>query len=306
MNSSITTYSPTTLSAATIGANPHSSFTGKELDEETGYGYFGARYMDHELTTGWLSVDPMADKYPGISPYAYCVWNPVKLVDPDGEEVNPIYDLSGSFLGTDDLGLQGDPIIMDRSKFKQGMSNAEAHKAEASFSGLVGFCNSDGFSDFLEHSGSLSSRPDWDGIVTREEGIAWAKEHPGALNHPTPDNTLYIDASKLDFGNITTSDFKNGIGEDSRIQTLNAGNFVRGLKKGRLQNTVYALGRVNLILLNGAGDVKVVNNEATDYDWNKGGGFIRNTLIMGERIAHGLNDNHGFKTYYYGAGKVKK
>ena len=27
------------------------SFTGKERDEETGYGYFGARYMDHELMT---------------------------------------------------------------------------------------------------------------------------------------------------------------------------------------------------------------------------------------------------------------
>ena len=63
-----------------------SSFTGKERDEETGYGYFGARYMDHELMTMWLSVDPMADKYPSISPYAYCAWNPVKLVDPDGRE----------------------------------------------------------------------------------------------------------------------------------------------------------------------------------------------------------------------------
>ena len=61
-------------------------FTGKERDEETGYGYFGARYMDHELTTMWLSVDPMADKYPSISPYAYCAWNPVKLVDPEGKE----------------------------------------------------------------------------------------------------------------------------------------------------------------------------------------------------------------------------
>ena len=47
-------------------------FTVKERDEETGYGYFGARYMDHELMTMWLSVDPMADKYPSISPYAYC------------------------------------------------------------------------------------------------------------------------------------------------------------------------------------------------------------------------------------------
>ena len=61
-------------------------FTGKERDEETGFGYFGARYMDHELMTMWLSVDPMADKYPSISPYAYCSWNPMRLVDPDGKE----------------------------------------------------------------------------------------------------------------------------------------------------------------------------------------------------------------------------
>ncbi|MBQ3944399.1 MAG: hypothetical protein II670_02160 [Alphaproteobacteria bacterium] len=64
-----------------------SSFTGKERDEETGYGYFGARYMDHELMTMWLSVDPLADKYPSISPYVYCAWNPVKLVDPDGRDI---------------------------------------------------------------------------------------------------------------------------------------------------------------------------------------------------------------------------
>ena len=63
--------------------------TGKERDEETGYGYFGARYMDHELMTMWLSVDPMADKYPSISPYAYCAWNPVKLVDSDGRDFDP-------------------------------------------------------------------------------------------------------------------------------------------------------------------------------------------------------------------------
>ena len=68
------------------GIQDHSTFTGKERDEETGYGYFGARYMDHELMTMWLSVDPMSDKYPGISPYAYCAWNPVKLIDSDGRE----------------------------------------------------------------------------------------------------------------------------------------------------------------------------------------------------------------------------
>ena len=66
------------------------SFTGKEKDEETGYGYFGARYMDHELMTMWLSVDPMANKYPSLSPYNYCAWNPVKLVDPDGRDGVPV------------------------------------------------------------------------------------------------------------------------------------------------------------------------------------------------------------------------
>ena len=35
----------------------------------------------------WLSVDPMSDKYPNISPYAYCAWNPVKLVDPNGQDI---------------------------------------------------------------------------------------------------------------------------------------------------------------------------------------------------------------------------
>ena len=61
------------------------SFTGKERDSETGFSYFGARYYDSDLMTGWLSVDPMADDFLYISPYNYCNWNPVKLKDPDGE-----------------------------------------------------------------------------------------------------------------------------------------------------------------------------------------------------------------------------
>ena len=64
-----------------------SSSTGKERDSETGFSYFGARYYDSDILTGWLSVDPLADKYPSLSPYAYCGWNPVKLVDPDGREL---------------------------------------------------------------------------------------------------------------------------------------------------------------------------------------------------------------------------
>lgn len=47
-----------------------------------------ARHYNSALSI-WLSVDPMADKYPGTSPYTYCANNPVRLVDPDGRD--PIY-----------------------------------------------------------------------------------------------------------------------------------------------------------------------------------------------------------------------
>ena len=54
--------------------------------------------------TMWLSVDPMADKYPGISPYAYCAWNPVKLVDPDGREFGKTYDkITGEMIHDDHI-----------------------------------------------------------------------------------------------------------------------------------------------------------------------------------------------------------
>ena len=58
-------------------------FTGKERDAETGYDYFGARYYSSSLGI-WLSVDPMSDKYPSLSPYVYCADNPVNAFDLDG------------------------------------------------------------------------------------------------------------------------------------------------------------------------------------------------------------------------------
>ena len=69
----------------TTGGNVNDKykFTEKERDTETNYDYFGARYYDSELAR-WLSVDPLADKYPGWSPYNYCLNNPLIIVDPDG------------------------------------------------------------------------------------------------------------------------------------------------------------------------------------------------------------------------------
>ena len=69
-----------------LTANSTYTFSAKEKDSETGLSYFGSRYYNSDLSI-WLSVDPMADKYPSMSSYVYCANNPVKLVDPNGEDI---------------------------------------------------------------------------------------------------------------------------------------------------------------------------------------------------------------------------
>ena len=71
-------------------------FNGKELDEETGFYYYGARYLN-PTSAVWLSVDPIF--HAGSSPYAYCLGNPVKLIDTDGR-VETYFDENGNQIGT--------------------------------------------------------------------------------------------------------------------------------------------------------------------------------------------------------------
>ena len=61
-----------------------------------------ARYYNSDLSI-WLSVDPLVDKYPNLSPYTYCADNPVRLVDEDGREIGDYYNYAGKYLGNDNI-----------------------------------------------------------------------------------------------------------------------------------------------------------------------------------------------------------
>ena len=61
-------------------------FNGKELDEETGLYYYGARYMNPK-TSLWYGVDALAEKYVSTGCYVYCIDNPVKFIDSDGNDI---------------------------------------------------------------------------------------------------------------------------------------------------------------------------------------------------------------------------
>ena len=58
-------------------------FNGKELDEETGLYYYGARYMNPK-TSLWYGVDQYAIEFSNIGSYVYCMGNPIILNDNDG------------------------------------------------------------------------------------------------------------------------------------------------------------------------------------------------------------------------------
>ncbi|RRJ91566.1 RHS repeat-associated core domain-containing protein [Paenimyroides tangerinum] len=61
-------------------------FNGKEQDEATGMYYYGARYYDPRISI-FISVDPLAEKYPNIGGYVYVANNPINFIDPDGREI---------------------------------------------------------------------------------------------------------------------------------------------------------------------------------------------------------------------------
>ena len=71
-------------------------FNGKELDEETGLYYYGARYMQ-PIASIWYGIDPLTEKYPDVSAYVYCMGNPVKYIDLDGKETYVSANKDGTY-----------------------------------------------------------------------------------------------------------------------------------------------------------------------------------------------------------------
>jgi len=104
-------------------------FTGKELDEEAGLGwyYFGARYYDPVIGR-WVTVDPVLGKGAqgflisngllSVSPYNYALNRPTVLTDPDGECPICVGALIGA--GLDVAGQFAQSVASGRSEFSFG------------------------------------------------------------------------------------------------------------------------------------------------------------------------------------------
>ena len=76
-------------------------FNGKEMDEETGLYYYGARYMN-PATSLFLNVDRFLEKYTSFTPYNYCGANPIGRIDLNGDTLSVVNKTGGFLFSLDD------------------------------------------------------------------------------------------------------------------------------------------------------------------------------------------------------------
>jgi len=102
-----TNYYPSGLpwnSATGTGAGvQNKKYNGKEFVEMHGLDTYDYGTRGYYAAMGrFTTVDPLCEKYYSISPYAYCLGNPVNAIDPDGREVYKLgfsYSMSSGVFG---------------------------------------------------------------------------------------------------------------------------------------------------------------------------------------------------------------
>ena len=125
---------------------PH-KYNGKEFDKMHGlntYDYGARQY--NPVTARWDRMDPLAEKYYSISPYAYCMNNPIIFVDPDGMDGVAAIDFDNKtilisqtfYYNKKSEGLNKKGIVSDREINNSSLGHITA-PAEISFVDKDGF-----------------------------------------------------------------------------------------------------------------------------------------------------------------------
>ena len=157
-------------------------FNGKELDPETGNGYYGARYYNPKISV-WLSVDALSgtEHNRPLTPYHFSANNPIIFIDPDG---NDWYQNNGS----------GGYVWFDGSECKEGYSHI-GQSAQ-----LCG-----------ENGSQINLNEDKTMVYTSGDG---SQEEINNYQKPSERNEVNIDALLLgdDKNDVlpNVNDFKNG------------------------------------------------------------------------------------------------
>ena len=194
--------------------NPY-LFNGKELDMETGLYYYGARYMEPS-TSIWYGVDPLAEKYPNMSGFAYTAGNPIRFIDPDGRSVSAADEQSKTNIKNTltksearfvkfnkNGGLKTNKLNRSKSTSENMTALKELASSETNYIFSVAGEDINGSKFFEKGSDPENSYNFFYGVTNI----------PGAENDPSPNDNVYIfTASFLDKKKQTSNTAHEGYG----------------------------------------------------------------------------------------------
>ncbi len=239
-------------------------FNGKELDEETGLYYYGARYYNPRVSQ-WLSVDPLAEKYPSISPYVYVANNPINAIDPDGRIIIFINGMHTGDGGNRSYWNGLDNRIMNRIGDRRRWyydGSVGGHK-NIKYNKIRRYRTLAGFEAGKAHAANLYSSLE-EGetikIVTHSMGGAYGKGYAQALKNYARDNN--IDGHKielvLDLANYQSSDQK-AVSDTNNIQIMHEADEVAGIAplEGADRNIIERRGEDKWYKFNGVSEHSV-------------------------------------------------
>ena len=139
-----------------------------------------------------MSVDPLADKYPGWNPYHYVHNNPVKLIDPDGMEAEAdFYDNKGNYIGNDGKIY----VLNSKSIDYKGMScdDLKSNSTEVQIS--TGSNKRSTFRNWAKKYKGLSDRDSNDPKGDREFAMTL---YSGSINTPNGEKEVFAHGSLIE------------------------------------------------------------------------------------------------------------
>ncbi len=149
--------------------------------------------IPQEYIGRFLSIDPLIDSFPSMSPYNYVMNNPIIYTDPDGR--SPIYTADGKYLGNDDNGFTGDIIIMKASTFNNLMKKYDVLCSDVALKN----------GNFIDRNTKLSGEA-WSNIFTHISKNTKATLEKYNVDYEAKD---VINMDKLLNGKISVYDPKN-------------------------------------------------------------------------------------------------
>ena len=256
-------------------------YGGKEHDPVTGEYDYGAR---QHFAPGllWSVPDALAEKFYPISPYVFCNGNPIFLQDPSG--LNPVYSITGKFLGATESGLTGDYYILNENDYNINLTDDKLKELAIDPNTL----DEETIGKIKSHYKTLPDRPDYDGYLTLSEANEWYRNGNG--------EPLYVDLSKIDLSPVRSLGNEN-IGKTKPVNLLDI--------TGKTSKDGLVYGSITIIQM--PDDYVRAKHDVYDFDMHKGKGFktkIRNCLTkIGAWYA---GKGTAYNIYFYNKAKVKK